>query len=98
MPAADLVDEDYHPLPHSYVSFEGFLDAKLLVAILGKMGNTIGRDSLKKAAESIDDFDLGIDVKVSLSPRKHQGMDKVYFTTVEKDRFVRIDDWGRRRQ
>ena len=98
MPGPDVIDADYQPLPLSYVSFEGFLDAKLLVAILRRMGGTIDRQSLKKAAESITDLDLGIDVKVSLSPDRHQGMDKVYFTTVQKGRFVRIEDWGRWRK
>jgi ABC-type branched-subunit amino acid transport system substrate-binding protein len=94
MPPPDLVEEGYRPLPYSYVSLEGFLNAKLLVGILRKMGKDIDRDRIRKVVESIDRFDLGIDVPVSFGPRKHQGLDKVYFTTVSKDRFVRLD-WKR---
>jgi ABC-type branched-subunit amino acid transport system substrate-binding protein len=37
-PPSDLLDEKYQPAPESFVSLEGFLNAKLLVAILEKMG------------------------------------------------------------
>lgn len=95
MPPPDLVEKGYRPLPYSYVSLEGFLNAKLLVGILNKMGKDIGRDRIRKVVESIDKFDLGIDVPVSFGPKKHQGLDKVYFTTVSEGRFVRLDDWKR---
>ena len=36
---AELVTEEYTPFPHSFVSLEGFLDAKLLVEILRRLGD-----------------------------------------------------------
>ena len=94
MPPRDLMEE-YQPLAYSYVSFEGFLNAKLLVEVLKKMDGKIDRQGLKKAVESIKDLDLGIDVPVSFGPDRHQGLNAVYFTTVEKGRFVRLTDWKR---
>src|SRR5262249_45468454 len=91
MPPPDLVEKSYRPRHICYVNLEGFLNAKLLVGILTKMGKDIGRDRIKKVVESIDQFDLGIDVLVSFGPKKHQGLDKVYFTTVAERRFVRLD-------
>jgi hypothetical protein len=58
------------------------------------------RDGLRKAAESIRDFDLGIgdDAKASFGPGKRQAESKVYFTTAEDGRFVRLpeEDWKKR--
>jgi ABC-type branched-subunit amino acid transport system substrate-binding protein len=84
----------YAPLRYSYASFEGFLDAKLLVAILRRM-DMPERARLRAAAESLRDFDLGIGPPVSFGPRRHQGLDAVYYTVYEGGRFVPLADWGR---
>ncbi len=98
MPDRSLLEDAYQPVPQSYVSFEGFLDAKLLVAILRKMGEPWNRSRLKGAVEAIKDFDLGIDDRVSFGPHTNQGLNKVYFTTVEEGRFVPIASWERWRR
>ena len=36
-----------------------------------------------------------LDAPISFGPRKHQGSDEVYYTTVRDGRFVRIEDWKR---
>ncbi len=95
MPPAGLAGSDYQPLPHSYVSFEGFLNAKLLVAVLRRVGPELDRRHIRPAAEAIDRFDLGIDVPVSFTADRHQGLDTLYFTTVEAGRFTPVRDWGR---
>lgn len=172
MPPPEYRSPDYKPLPYSFVSFEGFLNAKLLVEILRKMGetpemsleigdageqaialqqrlqqkgfaieiidgifgasteiavmafqNSVGLDAngkvdaqtwaalfdlqmldetsianraqLPKVVESIQNIDLGIDAPVSFSAYKHQGLDRVYYTTIEKDRFVPLENWER---
>jgi len=58
------------------------------IALLTKLGAEVGEVSLPT-------FDLGIDVPVSFGPNKHQGLDRVYFTTVRSGRFVRLEDWKR---
>jgi ABC-type branched-subunit amino acid transport system substrate-binding protein len=92
----DVAEDGYRPLPYSFVSLEGFLNAKLLVKVLSevKPGET-----LKDAAERVHDFDLGLDVdaKLSFGPDAHQGQKRVYLTVVRDGRFVRLeeDDWKR---
>jgi ABC-type branched-subunit amino acid transport system substrate-binding protein len=86
----DLRDEKYQPLEYSFVSLEGFLDAKLLVAILKKMGDQVDRKRIPEVVESIKDLDLGIGVPITFGPKRHQGSDKVYFTRVENGRFVSV--------
>jgi branched-chain amino acid transport system substrate-binding protein len=93
LPPRDLTDVGYAPLPHSYVGFEGFLNAKLLVEVLKRMGPDPTKSRIKGIVESIKSADLGIDVPVAFGANKHQGLDKVYYTTLKGDRFVPLSDW-----
>ena len=83
---------------YNYVSFEGFLNAKLLVEILKRAGNPPDRAKIRSAVASIHDFDLGIKTPVSFGADKNQGMDAVYFNFVENYRLVPITDWERWRK
>jgi hypothetical protein len=94
----ELVIEAYQALPHSFVSLEGFLNAKLLSAILNKMGPPFERGRLRKAAESVDRLDLGTAIPLSFSKDQHQATDKVYYTVVQDKRFETLDDWRRWRK
>ncbi len=91
---------DYKPLEYSFVSLEGFLNARLLTEVLERLGPDPRRDHVRKAAESIKDLDLGLgpDTLVSFGPKSHQGMDRVYFTAVEDGQFMRLadDEWQKR--
>lgn len=93
---AELVTEEYTPFPHSFVSLEGFLDAKLLVEILRRLGDNPSREGLEQAVFTIRDFDLGIGEMVSFAPDRRQGLQGVYYTVVDEGRFVTLDDWERR--
>ena len=83
---------------YNYVSFEGFLNAKLLVEILKRAGDPPDRVNIRAAVDSIHNFDLGIRVPVSFIADRNQGMDVVYFNTVEHDLLVPITDWQRWRK
>ena len=93
MPPRDLLDEDYTPPRYSFISLEGYLNARLMVEILRRMGTELKRERIKDVVESIQDLDLGIDARVSFGPGKHQGLDKVYYTVVTDGRFVTLEDW-----
>lgn len=99
-PAAPRQADPYYiPLKYSFTSFEGFLNAKLMAIILRKM-HSVPSLGLTGAAESLEEVDIGIDVPVSFGKDRHQGLDKVYFTTVEDGRFVPMtkeqwDQWQR---
>ncbi len=169
MPPPQLLDGTYQPLPYSFVSFEGFLNAKLLVKVLQKAAlnrptinlpslrigdsgqvvtelqlrlekegfspgaingvfskNTreaaiafqksrglvadgivsqktwlalensqLSRHQIPQAIENFKEFDLGIDTPISFGKKQHQGLNKVYYTTIENGRFVPLTDWQR---
>ena len=93
-PAALLSpDEEYSPFPYSFVSLEGFLNAKLMTEILRRLGPYPSRDRLQESVFSIKELDLGIGVPVSFSEDRRQGLDKVYHTVASGGRFVPLEDW-----
>ena len=91
---AEFADDEYRPLPQSFVSLEGFLNAKLMCEILGRFDGEPRRTGLEEAVFSIRDFDLGIGERVSFGPDRRQGLQRVYYTVVEGGRFVPLRDWN----
>jgi ABC-type branched-subunit amino acid transport system substrate-binding protein len=98
LPPNDIAEPGYQPVPFSFVSFEGFLDAKVLVEILRRIGPALERKRIRAVAEGLADFDLGIDVPVAFAPNKHQGLDQIYYAVVEEGRFVPVKSWERWRK
>jgi branched-chain amino acid transport system substrate-binding protein len=93
LPPEGLRPDNYKPLEHSFVSFEGYLDAALLVGALKKMGDDPRRGRFREAMESLDRIDLGTGAPVAFGPNKHQGSGEVYYTVVEDGRFVPVKEW-----
>lgn len=83
----------YTPLPHSFVSFEGFLNAKVMTRILELLGPAPSAQGLVAATHQLQSFDVGIDVPVSFGVGDHQGLNRVYFTTVREGKFIPLADW-----
>jgi len=88
-----LRDRGYVPQRYSFISLEGFVNAKVVAEALRRAGNNPTRASLRQSLESLRDLDLGIGAPLSFGPERHQGLDSVYFTRVEGDHWVPITDW-----
>ncbi len=91
-----LHQPDYVPFEKSFVSLEGFVNARMLAEILDRLGDSPTRAGLEEAVFTIRDFDLGIGEPVSFSEQRRQGMQRLYYTVVDQDRFVPLDDWQAR--
>jgi len=89
-----LRDAGYTPQRLSFISLEGFVNAKVIVEALRRAGPQPTRASFRQALESLRTFDLGIGAPLSFGPERHQGLDSVYFTRVEGERWVPIADWS----
>lgn len=89
-----LRDPTYAAQRFSFISLEGFVNAKVIVEALKRAGANPTRASLRQALESLRGFDLGIGASVTFGPERHQGLDSVYFTRVDQDRWVPITDWA----
>ena len=88
--------EPYDPLPQSFVSLEGFVNAKMITEILRRLGGEPDRSRLEEAVFAVRNYDLGVGERVSFAPDRRQGMQRVYYTVPDGDRFVPLDDWETR--
>jgi len=87
-------DTAYAPQKHSFISLEGYVNARVIVEALRRAGANATRQSFRQALESLRGLDLGIGAPVTFTPERHQGLDSVYFTRVEGDRWVPVADWS----
>jgi branched-chain amino acid transport system substrate-binding protein len=88
-----LRDDKYVPQRHSFISLEGYVNARVVVEALRRAGAALTRQSFRQSLESLKGFDLGIGAALTFGPERHQGLDSVYFTRVEGERWVPITDW-----
>jgi ABC-type branched-subunit amino acid transport system substrate-binding protein len=86
-------DTDYQPLSYSFVGFEGYLNARLLVEILRGLGPDPAKERIRESVEGLSKIDLGIDRQVFFGPNRHQASDAVYYTTLVDGVFVPLTDW-----
>ncbi|WP_035272380.1 ABC transporter substrate-binding protein [Desulfonatronum thiodismutans] len=96
-----LTPQPYDPLPYSFASFEGMLNAKVFT----ELARRIPLDELAEETEDSESvpllINLGIGEPVFLGAGRRQGMDVVYFSTVRDGRFVPLhcwDDWSKEGQ
>ncbi|MUM76574.1 ABC transporter substrate-binding protein [Pseudodesulfovibrio sp. F-1] len=86
----------------SFVGLEGFLNARIMVEGLKRAGRDLTREGLIAAIESLRNYELGPDLSITYGPDDRQGLEKVYFTRLERGRFVPLLDWqglaGRREE
>ncbi|MCM0755973.1 ABC transporter substrate-binding protein [Desulfovibrio aminophilus] len=78
----------------SFVGLEGYANARVLVEGLKRAGPRLTREGFLDAIESIRDYSLGPGMSVSFGPGGHQGMERVYFTRLEKGSFALMHDWS----
>jgi ABC-type branched-subunit amino acid transport system substrate-binding protein len=102
-PHGKTAEREYAPLPYGFISLEGYLNAKLFMAILQRMGAEPRRADLAATVLAMGDFDLGMGQPLSLGGEtaRRQASDKVYYTVVRDGRFVPFRDgeweaWAKR--
>ena len=78
-------------LEPGFVSLEGYIAGRLVVAALEAMGPDVTRSGLLSTIRNIGKFDLG-GVKLEFGPDDNQGMDRVYLTVLEGDGSFRAID------
>jgi hypothetical protein len=93
-PDGKTPEAEYEPLPYSFVSFEGYLNAKLFVMILKRMGADPRRSDLAEAALGMGDFDLGLGHPLSFGgpTGRRQASDEVYYAVAQGGEFVPLHE------
>lgn len=83
----------YSPLDHAdYVSFEAYINAKILIDGLKKAGPSPDSDKVVAGLESIHGLDLGLGALINYSASEHQAVHKVWGTQLdETGRYRPID-------
>jgi len=93
-PEGRTAENEYEPPHYSFTSLEGFLNAKLLVEILRRMGPSPNRADLQEAIMGMTDIDLGMRDRLSFGgpENRRQASDKVYYTVVKGGHFEMFHD------
>jgi len=80
----------------NFVSFEGFIDAMVLVDGLTKAGKNPTRESLIRAIDTLHDKDMGLgpELKLDYSPKDHKGFVHVIPTVIRGGTAVPFTDWA----
>jgi hypothetical protein len=83
-------------MPPSFVSFEGFVDAMVVVEGLKRAGRDLTREKFINSIESIHEMNVGLGPKLVLnySATDHKGFDAVYPTIVRRGQPVLLTDWS----
>jgi branched-chain amino acid transport system substrate-binding protein len=76
-------------------SFEGFVDAMVLVNGLEGAGKEPTRDKFVSSLESLKDKDMGLgeNLKLTYGPTRHKGFDSVYTTVVRDQQPIAFFNW-----
>jgi ABC-type branched-subunit amino acid transport system substrate-binding protein len=75
-----------------FVSLEGWVAARILVAALERAGKALTTDRLIAALEELKALDLGIGVPVTFGPSQHQASSKVWGTVMDaKGQFTPVE-------
>jgi branched-chain amino acid transport system substrate-binding protein len=89
--------QKYYPgTAANFVSFEGFVDAMVMVEGLKRAGKDLTREGLIRGIESIHGLDLGLgpQLKLDYSGKDHKGFDHVVPTVIRGGRAVPFTDWS----
>ena len=77
-----------------FVSLEGYMVGRLIIAALEKLGQDVTRAGLLETIYNVGTFDLD-GIKLQYGPKNNQGMDKVFFTIIQPDgSFKAVDRLG----
>jgi branched-chain amino acid transport system substrate-binding protein len=71
-------------LQPEFVSLEGYLVGRLVIAALEKAGPDVTREGLLKAIKDTGSFDLG-GLAMTFGPDDNEGLDKVFMTVIQPD-------------
>lgn len=89
---SEIADPNYRPLRYASSSFEGYIMAKVLGEALERAGKNLTRDSLRKAAESIQGWDPGVGQKITFGAGDNQGFDSIWLPGVKNDELTLVTD------
>jgi ABC-type branched-subunit amino acid transport system substrate-binding protein len=89
-----LLKQYYPNQKPNFTSFEGFVDAMVLVEGLRRAGPDLTRTKFIRALESLHNQDIGLgSFTLTYSSERHKGFDSVFSTVVQDGKPVTLTDW-----
>jgi branched-chain amino acid transport system substrate-binding protein len=86
------LDRYYPGEAPDYTSFEGYVEAQVLIEALKRAGPQLDTERLVDALENLRGFDLGLGAQINFGRSEHQGMHKVWGTQInESGKFEPVD-------
>jgi branched-chain amino acid transport system substrate-binding protein len=79
--AIKAIDPQAQP---EFVSLEGYLVGRLVIAALDKVGRDVTREALLKTIKETGRFDIG-GLTMTYGPDDNEGLDKVFMTVIQPD-------------
>ncbi len=75
----------------SFISFEGYIIAKIFVEALRLIPGDISRESLVDALQKLNDLDIGLGLNISFSRDNHQAIHKVWPMMIRDKHFIPVN-------
>jgi ABC-type branched-subunit amino acid transport system substrate-binding protein len=69
----------------NYVALEGFINARVLVEALRRVGPDLSRSKLVRALENMKDEEFGLGKKVGFAEYDHSGLAGIYYSRLGRD-------------
>jgi ABC-type branched-subunit amino acid transport system substrate-binding protein len=70
-----------------------YVNNKITVEILKRLGNNISTENFIKEAEKLRNWDTGLGLKLTFSPTSHDGSKMCYFSIVKEGKLEKFRDW-----
>jgi ABC-type branched-subunit amino acid transport system substrate-binding protein len=71
----------------------GYINAKIVVEVLKRLGNNITTESFTKEAEKLRNWDTGLGLKITFTSTNHDGSKMAYFSIVKGGKLEKLTDW-----
>lgn len=75
----------------SFISFEGYIIAKIFTEALKAIPGEINRESLVDSLQKLNDLNIGLGLNISYSKNRHQAIHEVWPMIIEDNNFVPVD-------
>ncbi|MGM0644894.1 MAG: ABC transporter substrate-binding protein [Thermodesulfobacteriota bacterium] len=83
----------YTPHRYDYVSFEGFLNAKLLVQMLRRTTPPLTPQRVRQSIYTQRRYTIDIGLPLFFGPEYNQGLDIIFFSTLRNDHIEPLRNW-----
>lgn len=71
----------------------GYINAKIVVEVLKRLGNNITTESFAREAEKLKNWDTGLGLKMTFTSTNHDGSKMAYFSIVKGGKLEKLTDW-----